>query len=224
MFLEYHSIVKAFCEPQFAGGETTPDVQAIQFKAYNNPGFSGLLNEIASPETVGNGKVLRYQLSIEDVEALDEVASAEDVARDLQVRQEDGDSFSLICVSENVIKPDDRYQASPILSSGTEASWSFSESLTVGVSVSTEIGASLFEVFSASVSIEVSMEHTETIEKGMSFTVGNCPGEGVVYYYPLYTKYVGSWSSAPNRAWEAFIPMNQGDFVAGRFVTECLGS
>jgi hypothetical protein len=104
-------------------------------------------------------------------------------------KQKRQDSVTIISNRYMVRKPGERYQASNILSSGIEEGWAFTESLSIGVQVSVGVSASFFSLFTAEASITTTFEHTESVSKTETFTVGDCPGDAIMYWVPLFDYY-----------------------------------
>jgi hypothetical protein len=228
-YAEYENIVKAYCKARDAGGMTISNDWYMT--VYNDPNWTpSSLEAVASSSKSAAGGIAEFELSIEAFNDFFNLTAEEtpskpspEKRRSVRPRQQDGDTFHHLYSELSVINPSVRFQASGILSSGVTQTWSFTEEHSSTVSVSTEVGADLFSIFTASVSISVDQTYSESIQKGQSFTVGNCPNEAVVYYYPLFDHYGGWWSSNPDQEWSAWIPVAINGFAGGRFVTECLG-
>jgi hypothetical protein len=95
-------------------------------------------------------------------------------------------------------------------------------SVTTGISVSAELSAGFFDLFSASIGTEVSAEQTSTSSYGMNINVDCKSGQmGVVYWYPLFTLYQGRFEPSGQYV-DFYIP---DDSVAGtsNFGVNCLG-
>jgi hypothetical protein len=105
--------------------------------------------------------------------------------------------------------------------SGTSTAWSNSEGYSSSVTTSAEMGVN-FEIFTASMSLEVteetSYEWTETVTFDPSTVCG--PGQrSAVYFYPLFDKYKGKFSDS-DTVYDIWVPL-QGQY---EWDTECLGS
>lgn len=93
---------------------------------------------------------------------------------------------------------------------GVENQWSVSEGYSVGISSTVEVGGSFFELFSASVSITISAEYTQSYTETLTFNpAGKCDPDqtAVLYMYPLFDKYVGFYSNDPYTNVEWYIPV-----------------
>lgn len=86
------------------------------------------------------------------------------------------------------------------------------------------MGASFFDIFSASVSLSVSFEHYEEFTQTLTFDPSNrCdPAQrAILYLYPLFDKFTGYYSDKPDEIIEWFIPVAPPNNY--EFVVECLG-
>jgi len=82
--------------------------------------------------------------------------------------------------------------------SGTSQQWSTSEGFSTSVTTTAEMGAD-FEIFSASVSISVTLEQSWTYTETITFDpTGRCEPaqDAVLYFYPLYDQYVGKFDDS----------------------------
>lgn len=226
MYSLYEHNIKSWCEPQNAGGQTRPS-NGIFASAYNDPDWipGGQLNSLqafnAKTKTMDNGQK-QVRMSVEEFREWSNVTSEQPMeARHVTKRQDD--EWNSLLTFRNVARDGYREQASGRLSSGVTQTWSFTETISFTTSTSAEMGVSLWEIFSASMSVETSETHSEAAQSGLSFTSGDCPDQGIVYFVPLWNQYVGYWSSDPDTEITVWIPQALGDFVDGSFETECLG-
>jgi hypothetical protein len=73
------------------------------------------------------------------------------------------------------------------------------ETVSSGISTSMEMGASFFEIFTASVGVEISQEQSSTSSFGTTILADCEPGQtGVIYWKPLFTLYQGKWTPSGN--------------------------
>lgn len=94
------------------------------------------------------------------------------------------------------------------LTAGSTYTTTQSEALTIGTSASVEVGASFFEIFSASVNAEVSQETTSTSTSGIDVLVDCESGqEGIIYWYPVFTVYQGRYTPSGDNV-DFYIPDN----------------
>ncbi|KAL2204565.1 hypothetical protein CC79DRAFT_1372567 [Sarocladium strictum] len=214
----YDNIMKQYCKPLDAGATYTGG--DIEYFAWLNPDY-------VPPSTGDKRDVLERDVAGLTMstdafeERLNATARQPDEAH--QKDKRDDDTWVTISVSKSVGKDGDRRQASSILSSGSKESWSFSETETVSVSTSIEMGAG-WEIFTASVGITTEQSYSTTIESGQQFTSGNCPKGGIVYYVPLWTNYLGYWESNENEVISVWIPETNGKGKSvGKFETDCVG-
>lgn len=85
-----------------------------------------------------------------------------------------------------------------------------------------EVGASFFELFSASVSAEVSQDQTSTSAVGINVEVDCDSGQmGIIYWYPLYTLYQGHFTPSGDFV-DIWIPDNSATGTSN-FGVQCLG-
>jgi hypothetical protein len=108
--------------------------------------------------------------------------------------------------------------------SGSTQQWSTTEGYSSTVSSSVEVGASFFDIFSASVSISVSFEHGESFTETLTFDPsGRCNPDqrAILYLYPLFDKFTGTYSDRPGEAIDWFIPVAPPNNY--EIVVECLG-
>lgn len=78
------------------------------------------------------------------------------------------------------------------------------------MSSTVEVGGSFFEIFSASVSLTVSSDYTESCFETITFDpTGKCDPyqTAVIYMYPLFDKWVGLYSNEPSKTVEWYIPV-----------------
>jgi hypothetical protein len=86
------------------------------------------------------------------------------------------------------------------------------------------VGASFFEIFSASVSISVSFDYSESYPETLTFDPsGSCDENQryTLYMYPLFDKYSGWYSDNPSQQIDWFIPFGGPNNY--EIVVECLG-
>ena len=108
-------------------------------------------------------------------------------------------------------------------SSATQG-WTTTQGYSTGVDVSVEVGASFFEIFSASMSVGFSFEQSQSYSETYTFDAsGRCePNQrAVVYFYPLFDEYVGAFSDRPSEEVVFHIPV-QSEFNF-EIRAECLG-
>jgi hypothetical protein len=222
----WYDMGKDACEPLDAGSRVPGQIELDHLRVRNDPDFSReVLQQVALSYEVKDGVVhttIPYDI-IEELDRNDTFAETPGTSEKAK-RQGDDDRWISVNSATSITNPSERYQASGRLSGGVQQTWSFSETTTVGISTTVEMGVG-WEIFTASVGITTSYEHSETVESGLTFTV-ECDEaeEGVVWYYPLFNWYEGFWASDPNENIEVWIPRGgDNDFVQGRFVTECLG-
>lgn len=108
------------------------------------------------------------------------------------------------------------------LTAGSRYETEESTSVTTGVSASVEVGASFFELFSTSVSAEVSQDQTSTSAVGIEVNV-DCDSSqmGIIYWYPLFTLYQGYFTPSGDYM-NFYIPDNSASGTSN-FGVRCLG-
>ncbi|KAH8172545.1 hypothetical protein LIA77_06800 [Sarocladium implicatum] len=240
LYSTYESIIKNWCKPLDAGGKSS-HADDIILGAWNNPEHTGAgvvgaasLGELALSQSTDKNGVTDTIMSKTDLDSLlNATAAAADEPKvkgqrsskraGIAARQEEDDSFDMLYIEKSIAKSGERFQASNILSPGVEEKWSFSDTKSVSVSTTVGVSAGLWDIFSISAEISTKQEHSETIESGRTFKVGDCDNSAIVYWVPLYNHYVGFWSSKPDVEWHAWIPTSTGDYAAGKWETECLG-
>lgn len=123
-----------------------------------------------------------------------------------------------------VTQPGNRIEVSPELSSGVEYTWTTSSSESVSISTTAGVSASLFEIFSASMEITAGYETSYSVGESLTYTSGDCPGVGVIYWSPVFDMYGGVWSDDPNTNVEIWVALELNGKANGRFSTECRGT
>jgi hypothetical protein len=122
------------------------------------------------------------------------------------------------------VTTNDRDQLSPSSGSGASQQWSTSEGYSSTVSSSVEVGASFFDIFSASVSVGVEFTHEQEYTETLIFDPsGRCdPNQrAILYLYPLFDRFSGYYSDAPEEIIDWYIPVAPPNNY--EFVVECLG-
>lgn len=85
------------------------------------------------------------------------------------------------------------------------------------------MSAGFFDIFSASVGISVSEEHSETIENGMTVTVNSCPSNrGYVVWDPIMDFYDGYFTDEPDQWYVVWVPTARNGYARGEFRSICL--
>jgi hypothetical protein len=127
---------------------------------------------------------------------------ARDFARELSKRQSDDETFEVLVTSRNVVNRNGgRIRVFGPSPSGATYKVENTQAQTSSVSSSASLGVSFFEIFEASVDIEVGFE--DTVEETMGYElVIDCPTgqDGVLYWTPLYTRYVGLYQPSGEQA------------------------
>ena len=88
---------------------------------------------------------------------------------------------------------------SAVAGSGSQQQWSTTEGFSTSVTTSAEMGVNLFEIFTASVSISVTMEESVSYTETLTFDPsGRCDPsqDAVLYFYPLFDRYVGMFDDS----------------------------
>jgi hypothetical protein len=132
-------------------------------------------------------------------------------------------TWTNIATSLNV-KSDKRDQLSAASSSGSTQQWSTTEGFSSSVTSTVEVGASFFDIFSASVSISVSFEYSESFTETLTFDPsGRCDKNqrAILYMYPLFDRYTGWYSDNPGQEIDWFIPVPGPNNY--EIAVECLG-
>ncbi|KAM0701311.1 hypothetical protein Q7P35_011672 [Cladosporium inversicolor] len=169
------------------------DRVSVEVKA--NPNYSsgsGSRRRAVEPEDRVISETLVWAQPPESVER----EHARDFPHDLSKRQTppDGDNdFALYVTSKNVENPNGgRVKVFGPSPSGSSYTVSSSRSETNSVSSSASLSVGFFEIFEASVSIDVGYEETISETEGYSVPV-DCPSgqRGIIYWVPLYTSYSG---------------------------------
>lgn len=149
---------------------------------------------------------------------------ARDFPRDLSKRQtppDSDDSFDLYVTSRNVENPNGgRIKVFGPSPSGSTYTVSSSRSETSSVSSSASLSVGFFEIFEASVSIDVGYEETISESEGYSVPI-DCPSgqRGIIYWTPLYTRYQGLYEPSGTQV-EWYIA-NGGTQTS--YVLQCIG-
>ncbi len=71
--------------------------------------------------------------------------------------------------------------------------------------------------------MSATLETSYSVAHGLSYTSGDCPETGIVYWYPVYDLYTGLFSDNPDQLIDIWIPRQLNDNAEGRFETVCLG-
>jgi hypothetical protein len=122
------------------------------------------------------------------------------------------------------VTTNERDQLSATSGSGASQQWATSEGYSSTVSSSVEVGASFFDIFSASVSIGVSFEHSETFTETLIFDpTGRCDPDqrAILYLYPLFDRFSGYYSDDEDEIIDWYIPVAPPNNY--EFQVECLG-
>ncbi|KAK5165443.1 uncharacterized protein LTR77_008972 [Saxophila tyrrhenica] len=128
-----------------------------------------------------------------------------DHARSFPKRQDDGDDdFTLVVKKDSAERGG--IAVTGRLPAGSKYTVTHEDSHTTGITTSASAEAGFFDIFSVSVSLEVSQEFTTTNSYGVDVNVDCESGQyGEVYWYPLYTIYSGFYTpSRTNADW--YIP------------------
>jgi hypothetical protein len=123
-----------------------------------------------------------------------------------------------------VTKPGVRYQTSQEVDSGAKVTWSKATEVSISVSVTAGVSASLFDIFSASMEISTTYEESHTISKAMEFSAGKCPYRAIVFWEPVFSKYSGAFSDDPHKTIEIWVARYLNGEPEGRLVTDCIGT
>ena len=120
----------------------------------------------------------------------------------------------------NTVRPGERFQASNILASSVTESWQFEESLSVGIGISGEVSGEIWEEITGAIGIDLSLDSSITVRRGMKFTSGDCPGDAVVYWHPLYDYYDVMFNDGSRE--DVWISINLNGYAAGKWGTDCI--
>jgi hypothetical protein len=104
--------------------------------------------------------------------------------------------------------------------SGTTETWTTTNEFSSSVTTSAEMGVN-FEIFAASISLSVTQETSYSYSTSMTFDASTECALGqraVVYFYPLFDKYMGKFSDS-DTVYNIWIPL-EGQYERD---TECLG-
>lgn len=209
-------IIDEWCNRNMGGLGGSHGNLAVGVNERFNPGPSDV-------ELLGSGAV-RASYSLEEDEPLvaNDTSRVHDrQAQDSPVKRQGGEWHTQL--SGVIIRRESRRRVSNILSTGVTQSWTFSETITESTTVSVDMGVDLFGVFSSSVGVDTTLEHSETVESGMEYTVGHCPeGEGWVYWEPVVDWWSGYFTDDPDTIIDIWIPRELNGYADGRFGTQCL--
>jgi hypothetical protein len=180
--------IRAVCESSDAAGFWEDAFEGVYMGVFLNPDYES--STVA--ETNGSLKARTHP-------------------RDLVIRQNDGDTESVIVNKKlNVVIEAERKRVVGPLPSGSSYMIQESEAQTQGISMSVEFGASFFEIFSASAGLEISQEFTVTSTTGVTVNV-DCPEgqNGIIYWQPIFIVYQGFGRPSMN-SFEVRVPSNVG--------------
>ncbi|KAF2828115.1 hypothetical protein CC86DRAFT_405127 [Ophiobolus disseminans] len=217
-----YGLIKQWCEPDKAGGQSPGPGASNIVMALNNPDYA----PSRRVRRATRGGLVVKQMTIEEFKALVEKAKQVNIdqlvppTRRSQLNKRA--SWINFGTTKNV-RSSERSRLSAIAGSGTGQEWSTTEGYSVSVSLSVGMEASLFSIFTASVSItttlESSVSHTETVKFDPS---GRCDPaqDAVLYYYPLYDYYLGQFDDS-DQQYEIRVPVEGANNFA--IDVECLG-
>ncbi|KAH7392441.1 hypothetical protein DE146DRAFT_634581 [Phaeosphaeria sp. MPI-PUGE-AT-0046c] len=213
----YYNVIRSSCEADDAGGEA-PVGKETSIILSNNPDQPSS----SRIKRAGAGGIVTNTITLAESKALLERAKQAAVSTEIGKRQDPG-AWTNFGVSQS-ITTSQRTRLSPATSGGAAFSWTTTDGYSVGISSTVEVGGSFFELFSASVSLTVSAEYTQSYAETLTFDpTGRCdPGQSaVLYMYPLFDKYTGIYANDVNTAVEWFIPVAP---PINTFIdVECLG-
>jgi hypothetical protein len=125
---------------------------------------------------------------------------------------------------KGVTKPSVRYKASQEVNSGAKVTWYKATEVSISVSVTAGVSASLFDIFSTSMEISTTYEESHTINKEIQFNAGKCPYRAIVFWEPVFDKYSGAFSDDPQKTTEIWVARFLNGEPQGRLVTDCIGT
>jgi hypothetical protein len=232
--------IESRCSVLRAGGEFTGNFEFVN--VFNDEGgdggsskrmmkrelFQGLKGEsLPNGMTKGHSTLAEYlEWRNDTASAAERMASDALKERDLGVReiakrQNENDDYFQFNFEALGIRHPTNFERGPRLSSGVGYTWETSETQTFSVTTSVSMGAS-WEVFTASVGVEVTESESFTVTEGLTFDV-DCPNQGQVTFYPLYDYYEVTGYPSETTV-EIWIPVLSNDRkVNGEIAIACLG-
>lgn len=192
---------------------------------YNDPDFDGVRSRslMTRSETIdhGNGFMQGTLSRAEFDEWLGDTSESDERRHLSQSKRQVDDDEEWVDIEFSALagrKPDE-FVRGPRMSSGT---WEYtvSESTTFSVSTSVEIGAA-WNIFTASVGIEMSQEDTFTTTETFTYTV-DCPDSAQITFWPLFDYHEVYFVKNEQRV-EIWVPSVSGSMIAGEIGVECIG-
>ncbi len=221
--------VRSRCVDLRAGGEFTGARQYLY--VYNDEDQFAAAAAVPNKATeiTHDSGVVEGSLTLEEFrEWQNDTATAMEAGRNarrdaalLQHRQnDDDDSVRLDFVGLGLRNPD-AFENGPRLGKGVEYKYEVSESTKFGVTTNMNIGGA-WNVFTASIGIEMPQEDTYTVTEGLTFNV-DCDNQGQVTFWPFYDFYEVTFFPSDTSG-EIWVPVPDGDKkVSGEIAVACVG-
>ncbi|KAM0277256.1 hypothetical protein ACHAQH_005914 [Verticillium albo-atrum] len=173
--------IKNWCEPDNAGGKYEGKDYVIEVT--NDPDWRPVRRRATRSD-------LRTEtMSLEEYETMREEEweiQLNKLNSSRHARRQD-DSFLATLIARSIANNAERIDVTGPMDPGITETWTFSESQSVGFDVNVEMGVSLFEIFSASMSVSVGYEGPVSVENSQTFSSETACGTNavVVYWVPL---------------------------------------
>ncbi|KAI4918083.1 hypothetical protein J4E90_002463 [Alternaria incomplexa] len=221
----YYRLIKQWCEPQGSGGRAPGPAQieagSNQYvEAGAVPASFARRSSIRTTTRSAKPQLRVDSKTIEEMEVFWETVRNETIQRHsaptIQKRQEE---VLVLGLSKSVTRPSVSNRMSGITSPGVSTEWSTTEGFSTSVGVSAELSVGFFDIFTASVGIEVSMEfsqeYTRTIEFDPSKSCSTSQ-EAFMVFLPHFDHYVVADENG--NQYDIWIPVEGGDVAV-----QCLG-